>query len=211
VIDADASPCGYIAWHNHHTGYSRIRTIRPVPKNEKFGVQRMEMLAIYFALADNLRNIKRKTSKHGKVRVIIAIRSDSKSTVEQLRGLCQIRDTMMRRIFFAITSLVAKVRQIVIIFSHLKRSYNTAGLLLEQRKMNELEWKVLGDFDTLHSVMPTVATHSFPFGKLVRSSSCGGLANPLLIRISPGGQVVLIENLYRSVSIPTRSIPDHTS
>jgi hypothetical protein len=211
VIDADASPCGYIAWHNHHTGYSRIRTIRPVPKNEKFGVQRMEMLAIYFALADNLRNIRKKTSKHRKGRVIIAIRSDSKSTVEQLRGLCQIRDTIMRRIFFAITTLVAKVRQIVIIFSHLKRSYNTAGLLLEQRKMNELKCKMLGNFDTLHSVMPAVATHSFPFGKLVRSSSCGGLANPPPVRISLGGQVVLIENLYRSVSIPMRSIPDHMS
>jgi|SoiMetStandDraft_5_1073268.scaffolds.fasta_scaffold340353_2 hypothetical protein len=52
VIDADASPCGYIAWHNHYSGYSRIRVVRPVPKNERFGVQRMEMLAIYFALAD---------------------------------------------------------------------------------------------------------------------------------------------------------------
>jgi hypothetical protein len=156
VIDADASPCGYIAWHNHHTGYSRIRIVRPVPKNEKFGVQRMEMLAIYFALADNLRNIRKKASKWRKRSVIIAVRSDSKSTVEQLRGACQIRDTTMRRIFFAITNLVAKVRQIVIIFSHLKRSYNTAGLLLEQRKMNEEKWKTMEDFNMLHPVMPQV-------------------------------------------------------
>jgi hypothetical protein len=134
VIDADASPCGYIAWYNHHSGSSCIRAVRPVPKNEKFGVQRMEMLAIYFALADNLRNIKSKTSKQRrKRRIVIVVRSDSKSTVEQLLGLCQIRDTVMRRIFFAIANLLAKVMQIVIIFSHLQRSYNTAGLLLEQR------------------------------------------------------------------------------
>ena len=94
------------------------------------------MLAIYFALADNLRNIKSKTSKHHrKRRVVIAVRSDSMSTVEQLLGRCQIRDAVMRRIFFAIANLLAKVRQIVIIFSHLQRSYNTAGLLLEQRNM----------------------------------------------------------------------------
>jgi hypothetical protein len=136
VIDADASPCGYIAWYNHHSGSSCIRAVRPVPKNEKFGVQRMEMLAIYFALADNLRNIKSKTSKQRrKRRIVIVVRSDSKSTVEQLLGLCQIRDTVMRRIFFAIANLLAKVMQIVIIFSHLQRSYNTAGLLLEHRNM----------------------------------------------------------------------------
>jgi hypothetical protein len=157
VIDADASACGYIAWYNHHSGSSRIRAIRPVPKNEKFGVQRMEMLAIYFALADNLRNIRRKTSKHRNRRVVIAVRSDSKSTVEQLLGLCQIRDAVMRRIFFAIANLIAKVRQIiVIIFSHLQRSYNTAGLLLEQRKMNEGKWKMMSDFNTLPAVMPAV-------------------------------------------------------
>jgi hypothetical protein len=158
VIDADASPCGYIAWYNHHSGSSRIRAVRPVPKNEKFGVQRMEMLAIYFALADNLRNIKSKTSKQRrKRRVVIAVRSDSKSTVEQLLGLCQIRDAVMRRIFFAIANLLAKVRQIVIIiFSHLQRSYNAAGLLLEQRKMNEVKWKMMSDFNTLPAVVPAV-------------------------------------------------------
>jgi hypothetical protein len=157
VIDADASPCGYIAWYNHHSGYSRIRAIRPVPKNEKFGVQRMEMLAIYFALADNIRNIRRKTSKHMKERVIIAVRSDSRSTVEQLRGLSQIRDAVMRRIFFAIANLLAKVRQTIIVFSHLKRSYNLAGLLLEQRKIYEEKWKMMSDFNTLPEVMPAMS------------------------------------------------------
>jgi hypothetical protein len=158
VIDADASPCGYIAWYNHHSRSSRIRAVRPVPKNEKFGVQRMEMLAIYFALTDNLRNIKRKTSKHRKGRIIIAVRSDSKSTVEQLLGLCQIRDTMMRRIFFAIANLLAKIRQ-VITFSHLQRSHNIAGLLLEQRKMNEGKWKMRDNFNMLPAIMPAMSSY----------------------------------------------------
>jgi hypothetical protein len=156
VIDADASPCGYIAWCNHHTRYSRIRAVRPVPKNEKFGVQRMEILAIYFALADNLRNIRRKASKKRKRCVIIAVRSDSKSTVEQLRGACQIRDRVMRKICFAITNLVAKISQIVIVFSHLKQSYNTAGLLLEHRKMNQEKWKIVEDFKMLPPIMPPI-------------------------------------------------------
>ena len=158
MIDADASPCGYIAWYNHHSRSSRIRAVRPVPKNEKFGVQRMEMLAIYFALTDNLRNIKRKTSKHRKGRIIIAVRSDSKSTVEQLLGLCQIRDTMMRRIFFAIANLLAKIRQ-VITFSHLQRSHNIAGLLLEQRKMNEGKWKMRDNFNMLPAIMPAMSSY----------------------------------------------------
>jgi hypothetical protein len=150
VIDADASPCGYIAWYNHHSRHSRIRAVRPIPKNEKFGVQRMEMLAIYFALADNLRNVRKKTSKLRNGRVIIAVRSDSKSTVEQLQGLSQIRDALMCRIFHAIANLLARIRKIMIVFAHLERSSNIAGLLLEQRKMidgkNGREWRTLTHF-----------------------------------------------------------------
>jgi len=59
MIDVDGSPSGYIAWYNHYTGTSRIRMIRPAVKNDKFGVQRMEMLAIYFALVDNRLHFKR--------------------------------------------------------------------------------------------------------------------------------------------------------
>ena len=135
MIDADASPSGYIAWYNHYSESSHARAVRPVSKNEKFGVQRMEMLAIYFALADNLRNITR-ILKYRKRRILIAIRSDSKSTVEQLLGLSQIRDGLMRRIFFAISNLLTRVRY-TIIFHHLKRSHNIAGLLLEQWKIKE--------------------------------------------------------------------------
>jgi hypothetical protein len=153
VIDADASPSGYIAWYNHYTESSHIRAVRPVPKNEKFGVQRMEMLAIYFALADNLRDIGRRCPRHKKRRVVIAVRSDSKSTDEQLLGLSHIRDALMRRVFFAIANLVARVRY-TIIFDHLERFYNVAGLLLEHWKMKEGKGKMMGNFNALPAIMP---------------------------------------------------------
>jgi hypothetical protein len=130
--------------------------VRPVPKNEKFGIQRIEALAIYFALADNIRNVRRKLSNRGKRRVVIAIRSDSKSTVEQLRGVCQIRDSIMRRIFFAIANLLARVRQVIIIFAHLERSHNIAGILLEKRKENEEKWRRMVDFSSVPIVMPAM-------------------------------------------------------
>ena len=66
------------------------------------------MLAIYFALADNIRNIRRKTSKHMKERVIIAVRSDSRSTIEQLRGLSQIRDAVMPQDILCDSKLACK-------------------------------------------------------------------------------------------------------
>jgi hypothetical protein len=138
VIDADASPSGYVAWYNHSTGARKIRIVRPAIKNERFGVQRMEMLAIYFALADNLKNIIRKTGRRRKRRVVVAVRSDSKSTVEQLLGLSQIRDALMRRIFSVIAKLLSKARY-AITFDHLERSRNTAGLLIEQERRKERE------------------------------------------------------------------------
>ncbi len=142
MIDADASPSGYIAWYNHATEKKTIRSVRPSPKNQRFGVQRMEMLAIYFALADNLAHILKKT-KHSKKKskVIVAVRSDSKSTVEQLLGISKIRDSLILRIFSTITKLLAKIKCIVT-FDHLERSRNIAGLLLEQRRRKELERKV---------------------------------------------------------------------
>lgn len=145
VIDADASPSGSIAWYNHYTETSRIRNIRPTTKNEKFGVQRMEMLAIYFAIADNLTNIvKMSGGRRKKRRVIIAVRSDSKSTVEQLRGLCEIRDSLMKRIKDGIAKLLSKIKY-TLVFDHLDRSRNIAGLLLEQKRRKERE-KILAMF-----------------------------------------------------------------
>ena len=88
AIDADGSPLGYISWHNHLYNKSKIRVLKPSIKNEKFGVQRMEMLAIYFAISDNLRIFKK--IKRRKKTVIV--RSDSKSTIELLNRKTGIRD-----------------------------------------------------------------------------------------------------------------------
>jgi hypothetical protein len=136
VIDADASPSGYVVWYNHYTDNKKIRMVRPALRNERFGVQRMEMLAVYFALADNLKEI-RKAVRRGK-RVAIAIRSDSKSTVDQLLGLSTIRDSLMRRISAVIGKLLARIK-CTITFDHLERSHNVAGLLIEQKRRKERE------------------------------------------------------------------------
>lgn len=139
VIDADASPSGYIAWYNHHSEMSKIRAVRPAPRNERFGVQRMEMLAIYFALRDNLVQIRRTLKRSSKKRLVVEVRSDSKSTVEQLRGMAEIRDSVMRRIVFVIGKLLARIGCTTIVFDHLDRSRNIAGLMLEQRRRKERE------------------------------------------------------------------------
>jgi hypothetical protein len=57
VINADAWPSEYVACYNHYNKSSHVRLVRPTSQSEKCEVQRMEMLAIYFALADNLRDI----------------------------------------------------------------------------------------------------------------------------------------------------------
>jgi hypothetical protein len=46
----------------------------------------MEMLAIYFALADNQHQINRIVSSQKKKHLIVNIRSDSKTNVEQAAG-----------------------------------------------------------------------------------------------------------------------------
>lgn len=139
TIDADASPSGYIAWYNHHSEMSKIRAIRPALRNERFGVQRMEMLAIYFALKDNLVQIRRTLKRSSKKRFVIEVRSDSRSTVDQLRGAAEIRDAVMRRIVFVIGKLLARIGCTTIVFDHLDRSRNIAGLMLEQRRRKERE------------------------------------------------------------------------
>jgi hypothetical protein len=139
TIDADASPSGYIAWYNHHSETSRIRAVRPAARNERFGVQRMELLAIYFALRDNLVHIRRTLKRASKKRLIIQIRSDSKSTVEQLLGMAEVRDAVMRRTVSVIGKLLARIGATTIVFGHLERSRNIAGLMLEQRSRKERE------------------------------------------------------------------------
>jgi hypothetical protein len=126
AIDADGSPLGYISWHNHLYNKSKVRVLKPSIKNEKFGVQRMEMLAIYFAISDNLRIFKK--IKRRKKTVIV--RSDSKSTIELLNRKTGIRDDIIRRIYNSILRILKKI-SCNFIFDHLDRTKNTAGKILE--------------------------------------------------------------------------------
>lgn len=141
AIDADGSPSGYIAWYNHSTNASRIRALRPSIRNDRYGVQRMEMLAIYFALADNQRNIRRMAEGQRKKRVVVNIRSDSKTSIEQLQGISEVRDSLMQRVYTAIRHLLERMSY-TIVFNHLNRTHNIAGLLLEQRRRKEEERRI---------------------------------------------------------------------
>jgi hypothetical protein len=130
----DGSPTGYISWHNHFQNKSKIRTLKPYKKNEKYGVQRMEMLAVYFAIFDNLKVFKKKLKKRKKK--IIIIRSDSKSTIEQLNKKIEIRDKIIQRIYKSIIKIMEKI-SCTLVFDHAHRTKNTAGKILEQlRKYN---------------------------------------------------------------------------
>jgi len=138
TIDADGSPSGYIAWYNHSTELPGIRVLRPWPKNEKFGVQRMEMLAIYFALADNQRQISKLANNQRRKQLVVNIRSDSKTCIEQLQGISKVRDVILQRICAAIKKLLEKMAY-MIIFNHVERGRNIAGLRLEQKRRKEEE------------------------------------------------------------------------
>lgn len=126
AIDADGSPSGYISWHNHFNKQSKIRSIKPSLKNEKFGIQRMEMLAIFFAISDNLKVFK----KIKRTRQIFIIRSDSRSTIEQLNNKAQINDKIIQKIYESIKRMLEKISY-TIVFDHLKRTKNKAGKILE--------------------------------------------------------------------------------
>ncbi|MBA3978093.1 MAG: reverse transcriptase-like protein [Nitrosopumilus sp.] len=126
AIDVDGSPSGYISWHNHFTNKSKIRTIRPSIKNERFGVQRMEMLAIYFAIVDNLKAFK----KLKRTRQVIIVRSDSQSTIEQLNKKTGIRDKLIQRIYNSIKKMLDKIAY-TIVFDYQSRTKNLAGKIIE--------------------------------------------------------------------------------
>lgn len=126
AIDADGSPSGYISWHNHFNKQSKIRSIKPSLKNEKFGIQRVEMLAIFFAISDNLKAFK----KIKRTKQIVIIRSDSRSTIEQLNNKALINDEILQRIYESIKRMLQKIC-FVIVFDHLRRAKNRAGRILE--------------------------------------------------------------------------------
>jgi hypothetical protein len=138
TIDADGSPSGYVAWYNHSTGKPGFKILRPPARNERYGVQRMEMLAIYFAIVKNQRQINILASGHKRKQIVVNIRSDSKTCIEQLQGLSKIRDAVMQRICVSIRKLLDKM-PFMIIFNHLERARNQAGLLLEQRRRKQIE------------------------------------------------------------------------
>ncbi len=144
----DGSPSGYISWHNHFHNKSKIRTLKPYKKNERYGVQRMELLAVYFAISDNLKVFKTKLKRNRKK--VIIIRSDSKSTIEQLNKKTKIKDDIMRRVYDSILRILKKVT-CTLIFDHLNRTKNTAGKMLEHIRKDNKYLHEIRSPKTIHS------------------------------------------------------------
>lgn len=162
TIDADGSPSGYIAWYNHSTNLSRIRALLPSLRNGRYGVQRMEMLAIYFALVDNQRQIRRVADGSRKKRIVVNIRSDSKTSVEQLQGISEVRDPIMQRICAAIRNLLERMAYMTV-FNHLERTKNIAGLLLEQRRRKEEERRLVHLYEKTYLLSNAAEIISLPY------------------------------------------------
>jgi ribonuclease HI len=132
LIDVDGSPRGYVAWYNHSTNNSMIRTTRSLPKNIKFGVQRAEMIAIYYALKDNIELfLSGKIS--GKRKICIDVRSDSRSTIEQLQGISRIRDKKLLVMSKRIMRLLLR-NGLRIVFHYVQRNMNIAGVILDLQR-----------------------------------------------------------------------------
>lgn len=149
AIDVDGSPSGYISWHNHFQNKSKVRTLKPYKKNEKYGVQRMEMLAVYFAISDNLKAFATKLKKRGKRKVIV-IRSDSKSTIEQLNKRSKVKDEIIKRVYNSIVKILGKI-SCTLVFDYLRRTNNRAGKILEllrkenrySRSMQQIKYTIV--------------------------------------------------------------------
>lgn|SRR5215510_1748539 len=136
MIDVDGSPLGFIAWYNHKTRNSMIRIIQPLVKNLKFGVQHVEMAAVYYGVRDNVETfLKVRNPKRRKI--YVDVRSDSKSTIEQLQGLSRIRDRKLLKIAKSIMKMLSRFK-LQIVFNHVKRNKNMAGYILDlqRRKRN---------------------------------------------------------------------------
>src|SRR5215203_5686416 len=91
----------------------------------------MEMLAIFFAISDNLKTFK----KIKRTRQIVIIRSDSRSTIEQLNNKAQINDKIIQRISDSIKRILQKI-SFIIVFDHLNRTRR----LLEKVFRNNLRY-----------------------------------------------------------------------
>jgi len=86
----------------------------------------MEMLAIYFAIVDNLKAFK----KLKRTRQVIIVRSDSQSTIEQLNKKTGIRDKLIQRIYNSIKRMLDKIAY-TIVFDYQSRTKNLAGKIIE--------------------------------------------------------------------------------
>jgi hypothetical protein len=89
----------------------------------------MEMLAVYFAISDNLKAFATKLKKRGKRKVIV-IRIDSKSTIEQLNKRSKVKDEIIKRVYNSIVKIVGKI-SCTLVFDYLRRTNNRAGKILE--------------------------------------------------------------------------------
>lgn len=89
----------------------------------------MEMLAVYFAISDNLKAFRTKLKKKGKRKVIV-IRSDSTSTIEQLNKRSKVKDDIIKRVYNSIVKIVEKI-SCTLVFDYLRRTNNRAGKILE--------------------------------------------------------------------------------
>jgi hypothetical protein len=61
------------------------------------------------------------------------IRSDSKSTIEQLKGRCGIKDILLQKIYNCINTLLRRIPR-NIKFIYIRRDKNIAGILLEEQR-----------------------------------------------------------------------------
>ena len=90
------------------------------------------MAAIYYGLRDNiLPLIKINNSKSRKIS--IGIRSDSKSSIEQLQGLSKIRDWKLFKITRSIMKMLSRIK-LKIVFNHVDRNENIAGHILDLQR-----------------------------------------------------------------------------
>lgn len=134
-IDADGSPTGFVAWYNHRTDICRIRNLRPMIKKLKLRSTEDGNVGYLFCSPRQSRifysskNTKRRSSK----KLNIQIRSDSKSTIEQLSGVCEIKDSILERIYNSINVLCKRIPR-SIRFTHVKRNKNIAGIILEEKR-----------------------------------------------------------------------------
>ena len=151
-------------------------------KSSNYAVQRMEMLAIYFALSDNRKYltltkfVKRTITKNLKIQ----IRSDSKSTIEQLIGKCEIKDSLIQRICDSIRRLLDRIPQ-CIKFSHVKRSKNIAGILLDKKKRSVRDTRtyMTSFLKRLFTFPNHVGTHQFSLSAERSPKSFQAEVNPV--------------------------------